>query len=401
MIGFSVMKIPWLIAVATLALQWFCCAATLADGLTVTILYAEQKVEYPATLSGLHPVPEDLGLQGAVLALEDNSETGRFTNDRFVLDHIIAPIGQSLTEELQHKSALPDLIVINATAAEVLKIADLPSMQDKIIFNVASRDETLREENCRANVLHTIPSRQMLTDAIAQYLLVKKWTNWLLLPGPTADDLAYAEALRTSAAKFGHNIVAEKPWALEGDMRESAATEIPLITQGQDYDAVLVADEADDFGSLIQYNTDLPRIVAGTHGLVATGWSDVIEPWGAIQLQNRFVKQAHRGMREFDFAAWLAIRSVGEAVVRTKSADVKKLRAYILSDELKLSAFKGRGLSYRRWNGQLRQPIHLVTKETQIAVAPFDAFLHEFNDLDTLGRDKPETKCDRFPEANE
>lgn len=379
------------IAVTALAF----CAASYADGLKIRVLYAEQQVERPATLSGLHPVPDDLGIPGAELGLVDDRETGRFIHDEFTLEREIVPVGQSLAQVLRSRQAsLPQFIVVNAPATELLKVAD--ALKDKTIFNISVRDENVREEECRANLLHVLPSRSMLTDALAQFLLVKKWTNWLLLPGPTDNDKAFADALRQSAVKFGHVIVAEKPWTLEGDMRESAATEIPLITQGADYDAVMVADESDDFGALISYNTDLPRIVAGTHGLVATGWSDVVEPWGAIQLQNRFVKLAGRGMRDVDFAAWLAMRVVGESVTRTKTDDPKTLRNYMLSDDLQLSAFKGRGVTFRKWNGQLRQPIHLVTREAQVAMAPFDAFLHEFNDLDTLGRDEPETGCKAF-----
>jgi ABC transporter substrate binding protein (PQQ-dependent alcohol dehydrogenase system) len=373
----------------------------LADGLKIHMLYAEQQIERPPTLSGLTPVPADLGLEGAKLAVEENRTTGKFTGDDYVLDTLIAPVGGSLADRLAKAAELPDFIIMNAPAAELLKIADLPALRGRILFNVAARDEALRERDCRANLLHTMPSRAMLADALAQFLLIKKWTRWLLLPGPRENDRAYAEALRRSAVKFGHEIVDEKPWALEGDMRESAATEIPLITQGSDYDIVMVADENNDFGPLIAYNTDLPRPVAGTHGLVATGWSEVIEPWGAIQLQNRFAEQAHRPMREVDFAAWLAVRIVGEAVTRAKSGDVKQLREFILSEDLQLSAFKGRGLTFRRWNGQMRQPIHLVTKETQVAVAPFEAFLHEFTDLDTLGFDRPETQCKVFPEEAE
>jgi ABC transporter substrate binding protein (PQQ-dependent alcohol dehydrogenase system) len=373
------------------------CDTTRANGLHINILYAEQKVERPATLSGLHPLPDDLGLRGAELALFDNQETGQFTNDSYELAQVMAPIGESLADVLAaKKDQLPDFIVVNAPAAELIKLADLPAMKDKFIFNVASRDEAVREENCRANVLHTIPSRAMLTDAIAQFLLVKKWTNILLLSGPLLGDAAYAEAMRNSAAKFGLTIAAEKPWSLEGDMRETAGTEIPLITQGSDYDVVVVADESDDFGPLISYNTDLPRPTVGTHGLVATGWSEVIEPWGAVQLQNRFVKLSGRGMREIDFAAWLATRIVGEAVTRTKSTDVKILRSFMLSEDLNMAAFKGRAVTFRSWNGQMRQPIHLVTKETQVAMAPFEAFLHEVDNLDTLGADRPETKCARF-----
>jgi ABC transporter substrate binding protein (PQQ-dependent alcohol dehydrogenase system) len=269
------------------------------------------------------------------------------------------------------------------------------------LFNASSRDENLREEDCRANLLHTIPSRSMLADALAQYLRQKRWENWLLLPGPTAADKAFNTALKKSAEKFGFSITAEKPWALEGDMRETAGTEIPLITRGTDYDVVMVSDESNDFGPLIAYNTDLPRPVAGTHGLVATGWSNVIEPWGAIQLQNDFETLAHRPMREIDFAAYIAARAIGEAALRIDASDPKALRNYIMSEDLKLSAYKGRGVTFRRWNGQLRQPIHLVTKETQVAAAPFEEFLHEYNDLDTLGLDKPETSCTKFPESNE
>jgi ABC transporter substrate binding protein (PQQ-dependent alcohol dehydrogenase system) len=372
----------------------------LAETQTIRILYAVQQVERPAVLSGLNPVPEDLGFKGASFATEQNQTAGKFTAKNYVLDTLVIPPDKSLADAVALVN-LPNVIIINAPAAELLKVADLPALQGKILFNVSVRDENLREEDCRANVLHTIPSRAMLTDALAQFLRQKRWENWLLLPGPTPADQAFNAALKKSAEKFGFTIAAEKPWALEGDMRESAGTEIPLITQGQDYDVVLVSDESDDFGSLIAYNTDLPRPVAGTHGLVATGWSNVIEPWGAVQLQNDFQTHAKRPMREVDFAAYVATRAVGEASLRIDATNPKALRDFIMSEDLNLSAYKGRGVTFRRWNGQMRQPIHLVTKETQVAAAPFEEFLHEYTDLDTLGLDRPETKCTKFPEANE
>ena len=159
---------------------------------------------------------------------------------------------------------------------------------------------------------------------------------------------------------------------------------------------MLIADENDDFGPLIAYNTWLPRPVAGTHGLIAAGWSAAIEPWGAVQLQNRFRELAGRDMTETDFAAWLAVRVIGEAVTRTGKADAASVRAFVLSDEFQLSAFKGRGVSFRNWNGQMRQPVHLVTGEAQAAVAPIEGFLHQSDEMDTLGRDRPESRCEAF-----
>jgi ABC transporter substrate binding protein (PQQ-dependent alcohol dehydrogenase system) len=387
--------------IALLALKVAVCAVHAETAQHIHILYAEQKFERPPTLSGLIPVPGDLGLRGVDLAMTQNNGAGKFTAKNFVLETLVVKSGDSLSQQLAAMKNVPEAIIINAPAAEILKIADLPAMQDKLLFNASSRDENLREEDCRANLLHTLPTRSMLTDALAQFMRQKRWDNWLLLPGPTAADQAYNAALKRSAEKFAFTITAEKPWALEGDMRETAGTEIPLITQGTDYDVVMVADEDNDFGPLIAYNTDLPRPIAGTHGLVATGWSNVIEPWGAIQLQNDFQAMAQRPMREIDFAAYIAARAIGEAALRINAADPKALRDYIMSEDLNLSAYKGRGVTFRRWNGQLRQPIHLVTKETQVATAPFEEFLHEYSDLDTLGLDKPETKCTKFPEAVE
>jgi len=72
------------------------------------------------------------------------------------------------------------------------------------------------------------------------------------------------------------------------------------------------------------------------------------------------------------------------------------VRTFVLSPDFLMQAYKGRGLSFRSWNGQLRQPIHLVTKDTQVAMAPFDGFLHEDNELDTLGPDQQENQCKNF-----
>jgi ABC transporter substrate binding protein (PQQ-dependent alcohol dehydrogenase system) len=370
-------------------------SAALAENLSVNILYAEQRVEQPATLSGLHPRPIDLGLIGARLGLSDNQFTGKYIGDTYALEEVFANVGESLAQVLANRSSsLPDVIVVNAPDDELLKIAD--ALKDHLILDIGTRSDDLREENCRANVLHLQPSRSMLADALAQFLLKKKWTNLLLLEGARDNDKLYAQAIRQSAEKFGLTIAAEKSWTLEADMRESAGVEIPLITQGQDYDVVVVADENDDFGIVIPYNTDLPRPVVGTHGLMSTAWSDVIEPLGAAQLQERFEANAKRGMRDLDFVGWLAVKLIGEAATRTKSKDLASVRKFLLSDRFQLAAYKGQGVSFRNWNGQLRQPIHLVTKEAQVAVAPLEGFLHQFNPLDTLGKDRAETKCVAF-----
>ncbi len=371
--------------------------ATTASALDLSVHYLRQDISPPPTLSNLDPVPEDLGLAGAQLGLEDNTTTGRFLGHKYELTITeVAEEGDLLSAARAALAETPYLLV-DAPAEALLAIADMPEAAEALIFNVATGDVALRDGECRGNLLHTLPSDAMRTDALAQLLVKKRWTDLVMISGTYPVDTAYAEALRNSLTKFGLDLEAEKTWAFDADMRRNAAQEVPLFTQEfGDYDALLIADEVNDFGRYILYNTWEPRPVAGSEGLSPRTWSPVVEQWGAAQLQSRFTEAAERGMAPVDYAAWAAMRSLGEAVVRTSATDLPTLRGYILGDTFELAGFKGRPLTFRQWNGQLRQPIPIVHPRALVAQAPLDGFLHQRTELDTLGLDAPESACTAF-----
>jgi ABC transporter substrate binding protein (PQQ-dependent alcohol dehydrogenase system) len=361
----------------------------------VTYLRAEQVA--PPVLSNLDPDPEDLGIAGARTALADNLTTGQFMGHRYSLDVVsVEPDGDVLGAARAALAASP-FVILDAPADTITSIADLPEAQGALIFNATAPDVTLREADCRPNILHTIASTAMRTDALMQVLMQKRWTDIVAVIGTHPDDLAYAAALDRSATKFGLEIRARKTWAFDADMRRSASTEVPLFTQGfGDYDVLVVADEIGDFGEYIPYNTWEPRPVAGSVGMSPRTWSPVLEQWAAVQLQNRFEDTHGRTMRDEDYGAWTALRSIGEAVTRTNAADPAALRAFLLSDDFRLDGFKGRALSFRTWNGQLRQPIPVVHPRALVTLTPLEGFLHRVTELDTLGVDEPETACTTF-----
>ena len=343
-------------------------------------------------LSNVIPEPADAGRRGAELAIVDSNSTGRFLKHSYALQSAEADSPEQLLAKARelHDAGLR-LFVVNAPADSLRQLAS--ALPDSLLFNAGSADDTLRTDQCAANVLHTLPSRAMLADALAQFLTVRKWQRWLLVSGPTADDQAYANALRRAAKRFGHKIVAEKPWSFDNDQRRTAQAEMPLFTQTAEYDVVLVADERGDFGEYLPYNTWYPRPVAGTQGLTPTGWHKTVETYGAAQLQKRFEELAGRWMNDRDFAAWIAVRSIASAANKLGSAEPQALRRLALSAELPLDGFKGRKLSFRDWNGQLRQPIELVQPRALVSTSPQDGFLHPVTDLDSLGYDRPESRC--------
>ena len=374
-------------------------AAGPARALEVPVAYLSVKVPAPPVLSGLDEPPEDLGLGGAALGISDNAATGRFLGQAYALEAFAVPLGGDVLAAAREALSVSGLLVLDAPMAQVLAIADMPEAESALILNASAGDGALRDAECRANLLHTLPSTAMRTDALAQFLAARRWDRLVMVEGTHPDDAAFAEAMERSLAKFGLRLKARATWAFGADMRRSAAQEVPLFTQGfGDYDALIVADEIGDFGRYILYNTWEPRPVVGSEGLSARAWAPVVEQWGAAQLQGRFGDLAGRHMEPEDYAAWAAMRAIGEAVTRTGSADPARLRAYMLGPEFELAGFKGRAMTFRPWNGQLRQPIPIVHPRALVASAPLEGFLHQRTELDTLGLDAPESACAAFEE---
>jgi ABC transporter substrate binding protein (PQQ-dependent alcohol dehydrogenase system) len=248
--------------------------------------------------------------------------------------------------------------------------------------------------------MHIIPSRAMKTDALAQYFAWKKWRNWFVLHGKGAGDAAYLAALRRAAKRFGIKIVEERRFEGDPAARRSDSghvqvqKQMPLATQGaDDHDVLVVIDERDIFGEYLPYRAWDPRPVAGTQGLIATSWHRSHEQWAGMQMQRRFQKAAGRVMIERDYTAWVAVRSFGEAVTRIGTAEPAAVQAFLLGDQFKLGAFKGQGLTFRKWNQQMRQPVLLAAPRALVSVSPQPGFLHQRTPLDTLGYDEPESEC--------
>jgi ABC transporter substrate binding protein (PQQ-dependent alcohol dehydrogenase system) len=289
--------------------------------------------------------------------------------------------------------------VANLPADLLLKLADAPGAKDAVILDASSSDDRLRQADCRANMLHILPSRAMLADALMQYLVTKSWTRIMLLVGRDPGDALYADAIRHAAEKFQITVRADRPWTFNAAAQQADTghyqvnDEVVKATQGVSYDILVVADEADNFGDELAYRTDSPRPVAGTQGLVPTAWSHAMDEYASTQLQTRFHREEGRWMTPQDYGGWLAVRAIGEAATRSASADPAKIIAYLHGPDFSVSGYKGPELTFRAWDGQLRQPVLLSTDRSLVSISPQPGFLHQTNDLDSLGYDQPESAC--------
>ena len=375
-------------------------ALAAADPLSLKIGYLGYG-ERTETISLLDQPASNNGAAGAQLAIEDNNTTGKFLNQSFSLEatHLKAGV-DPVAAAMQLADHGASLIIVDLPADMLLKLADAARARNVFLLNASAADDRLRQEDCRADVIHVAPSRAMLADGLAQYLVWKRWRRWLLVLGSHDPDKLYADALRRAAGRFGAKIVQERTFEDTGGARRTDSgivqvqRQMPLFTQqAPAYDVLVAADENQVFAAYLPYRTWDPRPVAGSAGLVPTSWDASHDQWGAVQLQNRFIKAFSRRMTALDMQAWTAGRMIGEGVARTGTADAGKLRDYLKGPAFTLAAFKGQKLTLRDWNLQLRQPILLTDGRTVVSVSPQEGFLHQVSELDTLGVDRPETKC--------
>jgi ABC transporter substrate binding protein (PQQ-dependent alcohol dehydrogenase system) len=375
-------------------------SALAADPVEIGIGYLRRAGIKP-TLSLVEQPAENDGVAGARLAIEDNNTTGKFLNQHFTLEEIRLKNGD---DPARAATALADrniaFIIADLPADALLKAADALRDRGTALFNAGAIDDRLREEDCRANVIHVAPTRSMLADGLAQYLVWKQWKRWLVVVGSHEEDRLYAEALRRAASRFGARIVQERVFEDTGGARrtDSGVTliqrQMPVFTQqAPAYDILVAADESEVFASYLPYRTWDPRPVAGSAGLVPKSWDAAQDQWGAVQMQNRFLKLNSRRMSALDMQAWTAARMIGEAASRVNSGDRKALLDFMKGPDFSVAAFKGQRLTLRAWNLQLRQPILLVDGRMVVSVSPQEGFLHQVSELDTLGLDQPETRC--------
>jgi ABC transporter substrate binding protein (PQQ-dependent alcohol dehydrogenase system) len=353
------------------------------------------------TISLLDKPPADNGLAGATLAIKDNNTTGRFINQQFALSDAQVRADDNAAAIL---AGLADqgvrLMLSDLPAEALLTLADAARARQIVLFNIQAEDDALRQEHCRDHVFHVAPSRSMLADALAQYLAWKKWSRWVLIYGSHPEDALLADAYRRAARRFGARIVKEREFKDTGGARQTDSgvvqtqQQMPVFTQGlPDYDVLVTADENAVFADYLPFRTWDARPVVGSAGLRPVTWDPTSESWGGTQLQDRFTRQAHRRMTELDMQAWTACRMIGEAASRSGSVDPARIMQDMRGADFAVAAYKGQKLTLRPWDWQLRQPILLSDGRSVVSVSPQPGFLHQVTELDTLGIDRPETRC--------
>tara|TARA_Y100000994_G_scaffold105488_1_gene87031 strand:- start:1264 stop:2463 length:1200 start_codon:yes stop_codon:yes gene_type:complete len=334
-------------------------------------------------------------LAGAKLGLKDIKPFQRMAKVKFkLMDMRIKNIDTAADEILNHihKNNIK-IVLLDFPASELINIVSKISDLNIAVINISSKNNELRSFNCNKNLFHTIPSERMLTDSLAQYLSDKKWRKVLILTGPLEIDKAKSASFIESAKQFGLKIVDNRSFLLGNDPRARDQNDLDFLTGSAKYDAVYISDTHREFSYKVPFATHIPSTVLGSSGLTPRAWHWSYLRHGAPQVHGRFERMNKRRMTEEDWAAWVGMRAIAEALVRFKNNENFSFQDAFVSEEFKLDGSKGPVLNFRKWNRQLRQPIMLSTDNWVTSIAPLESFVHRVNNLDTIGIDSKTSKC--------
>ena len=382
-----------------LACAWHWAAATT---LTVGVLGLEDDARYQARRleHGYPGQPAGRPLDAAVLAADESAMELEAAGHKLVVKSFMAATAADLPRALaQLKAAHVQHVLLDLPEADIRAVlAGAPTaLGPALFFNIGAGSDALRAGACAANLLHTYPSEAMRADALAQYLAARSWSQALVLYGPRPQDQLQLEAFTRAAKRYGVKIAKSTPFKLSTDPREREQSNVRLLTNDKSYDVVVVVDSDGEFARGVPYNTQWPRPVLGANGLTALAWQAQWDMNGGPQLSRRFMRAAHRPMAGQDWAAWAAVKSIVGVLSAAPKATLPEQTQLLRRGEVFIDGFKGPRLSYRAWDGQLRQPVFLAHADGVAAVAPFEGVLHPTDVLDTLGVDEKESPCKARP----
>jgi ABC transporter substrate binding protein (PQQ-dependent alcohol dehydrogenase system) len=335
---------------------------------------------------------------GAQIGVDEAAPLTRLLNTDFVLDRIVAKSSLDVARAVvEAADAGTHFFLVDVPAEAYQALAAAVHGRDLLLFNVSEPNDALRRL-CAAEFVHVYPSRAQLTDGLVQYVVARKWPNLLEFEGPSPDDAAMTMAFDRSAQKFGAHVIAHQKFQPGNDPHNREQNDAALLSAvNRDFDVVFIADSDFDFARTVPYHLVRPRPVMGSIDLEPVAWHWTWEHNGAPQVNSRFERRSGgRHMEGADWAAWVAVKMIVQSSLRTRSSEFSKQRAYILGD-VGFDGDKGLAVSVRPWDHQVRQAILLAAPYEVVASAPIEGFLHERNELDTLGEDQPESTCHLGP----
>jgi ABC-type branched-subunit amino acid transport system substrate-binding protein len=134
---------------------------------------------------------------------------------------------------------------------------------------------------------------------------------------------------------------------------------------------------------------------AAAGGGRAVAWDERLDRFGADQLNQRFRTRFGAGMDSGAWAGWFAVKVLWESALRARATAPGALARYMGTEGVEFDGHKGRPLSFRAWDRQLRQPLYAGVGDAEPAEVPrtVGGDVTSAQLLDRLGVSRERSEC--------
>ncbi len=331
--------------------------------------------------------------QGALLGLDEANALASLFGKRLRLEPEVAADARGVAAAVRKLVGQARAIALVGGAgpgvADALR--DAAVAESVVFLNVGAPDDRLRLERCAPPLFHLLPSVAMSVDALGQWLAGRqRLTRWTIVGDGTARAAEIEAAARRTLARHGGSLV----------MSGSAADVMLLALDPAGSREVLSRARGgarSEVPAGIGWETPSGLGAEEAWGTWAVGWHPELEQFSGRELNARFRRRFGLPLTEIGWAAWAAVKLIGEALVRGNAVSTDRVIAFLESAP-PFDGHKGVALTFRSWDHQLRQPLYIMgprkREETEGARGPY-AVLAQLPgpNLDALGTGAAETRC--------
>lgn len=252
-------------------------------------------------------------------------------------------------------------------------------------LNVGAPDDVLRGDACNPYMFHVEASAAMYLDALTAWFVRAGYRRWFYVyEGSDQGQALYQRAVRAlqlrhwGAAEVGRAVVppGQEPGAWLASEMRSARPDVTLLLLPpkaqlnffRQPELLAMAGTVTGFPHPVtQCRSFLARLaqVAPQSARLyrAALWEATLDAYGARELNSRFAARWDRPMDPPAWAAYQAVKIVCDAALAAGSFDPPALLAQLRARDAVFDVYKGIGVSFRPWDGQLRQSLYLVKAE--------------------------------------
>jgi ABC-type branched-subunit amino acid transport system substrate-binding protein len=359
-------------------------------------------------------------VMGAQLGAEEADVTAGMFGTKIELIFEEATTPENLPSLAQKLIALGNLSAIIAALddATTARLSALAQQERVVCLNTAARGGDLRGEKCHRSTFHVEPDLAMYTHAMGQWLVRNNRKRWYAV----VSERAYGQEVYHRASRFvqhqggadlGRSVITPGQADFKdvlAHLAQADAEAVVVALRGEELRHFLEQYKAAGLKTLLAgVPLDITALWQAGHaslpGVWVTSWYHELERFSARELNRRFSRRFGKPAESFAWANWAAVKLVVEGVLRSGTADAAALVTY-LEGTPQFDGHKGKALTFREWNHQLRQPLYVLQAREETPENSWD-LLQLIGEvpppaapgrsvvevLDTLGEPKTESLC--------